>query len=52
MQCLIQHGLSATDDPPPASPFWPFQWIEGGWLPALSLPLMAATVWLVRRRSA
>ena len=36
----------------PASRFWPFQWIEGGWLLALSLLLMAATVWLVRRRAA
>jgi hypothetical protein len=31
---------------------WPFQWIEGGWLLALSVLLIAATVWLVRRRAA
>ena len=36
----------------PASRFWPFQWIEGGWLLALSVLLIAATVWLVRRRAA
>jgi hypothetical protein len=28
----------------------PFQWIESGWLLALSVLLIAATVWLVRRR--
>jgi hypothetical protein len=32
--------------------FWTFQFIEGGWLLALSLLLLAATVWLVRRRAA
>jgi hypothetical protein len=31
--------------------FWPFQWIESGWLVALSLILIAATIWLVRRRA-
>jgi hypothetical protein len=36
----------------PGSRFWLFQWIEGGWLLALSLLLIAATVWLVRRRAA
>ncbi|HEY4849453.1 MAG TPA: ABC transporter permease subunit [Streptosporangiaceae bacterium] len=36
----------------PAARFWHFQLIEGGWLLALSLILMAATVWLVRRRAA
>jgi hypothetical protein len=36
----------------PGSRFWPFQWIEGGWLFALSLLLIAATIWLVRRRTA
>jgi len=35
-----------------AGRFWPFQWIEGGWLLALSALLIAATVWLVRRRAA
>jgi hypothetical protein len=36
----------------PAGRFWPFQWIEGAWLLALSLSLIAATVWLVHRRAA
>jgi hypothetical protein len=36
----------------PASRFWPFQWIEAGWLLALSALLVAATIWLVRRRAA
>ena len=36
----------------PASRFWPFQWIEGGWLLALSALLIAATVWLVQHRAA
>jgi hypothetical protein len=35
----------------PANRFWTFQLIEGGWLVALSIVLMAATVWLVRRRA-
>jgi ABC-2 family transporter len=36
----------------PVSRFWPLQFIEGGWLLALSVILVAATVWLVRRRAA
>jgi hypothetical protein len=35
----------------PASRFWPFQWIEGGWLLGLSVLCIALTVWLVRRRA-
>jgi hypothetical protein len=35
-----------------SSRFWPFQWIEGGWLLALSVLLIAVSVWLVRRRAA
>jgi len=35
----------------PATRLWAFQWIEGGWLLALSVLLIAATVWLVRRRA-
>jgi hypothetical protein len=33
----------------PVSRFWTFQAIEGGWLLALALVLLAGTVWLVRR---
>ena len=50
-QCLTQHGYTAWTSYQPGSRFWPFQWIEGGWLLALSVLLIAATVWLVRRRA-
>lgn len=36
----------------PAGRFWSFQFIEAGWLLALSVVLLAATVWIVRRRAA
>ncbi|HTT51018.1 MAG TPA: ABC transporter permease subunit [Streptosporangiaceae bacterium] len=51
-QCLTQHGYTAWSSYQPGSRFWSFQWIEGGWLLALSVLLIAATVWLVRRRAA
>jgi hypothetical protein len=50
-QYLAQHGFTQLTTYQPASRFWPFQWIEGGWLSALSVLLIAATVWLVRRRA-
>jgi hypothetical protein len=50
-QYLMQHGYVQWTSYQPASRFWPFQWIEGGWLLALSVLLIAATVWLVRRRA-
>jgi hypothetical protein len=50
--CLAQHGYTQWTSYQPASRFWPFQWIEGGWLLALSVLLIAATIWLVRRRAA
>ncbi|HXP21066.1 MAG TPA: hypothetical protein VN840_15595 [Streptosporangiaceae bacterium] len=49
---LIQHGYTQLTTYQPDSRFWPFQWIEGGWLLVLSLLLIGATVWLVRRRAA
>ena len=49
---LTRHGYTNWTSYQPASRFWPFQWIEGGWLLALSVLLIAATVWLVRRRAA
>ena len=49
---LTQHGYTQWTSYQPASRFWPIQWIEGGWLFALAVLLMAATVWLVRRRAA
>jgi hypothetical protein len=51
-QCISQHGYTLWASYQPASRFWPFQWIEGAWLLVLSLLLIAATVWLVRRRAA
>jgi len=36
----------------PDSRFWSFQLIEGGWLLAVSVVLIAGTVWLIRRRGA
>jgi hypothetical protein len=52
VQYLTQHGYAQLTTYQPASRFWPFQWIEAGWLLALSVLLIAATVWLVRRRAA
>ena len=49
---LAQHGYTQWTSYQPASRFWPLQWIEGGWLLALSVLLIAATIWLVRRRAA
>jgi ABC-2 family transporter protein len=51
-QWLYQHGYTEWTTYQPANRFWPFQLIEGGWLLALSLLLIAATIWLVRRRAA
>jgi hypothetical protein len=51
-QYLAQHGYTLWTTYQPGSRFWPFQWIEGGWLLVLSVLLIAATVWLVRRRAA
>jgi hypothetical protein len=48
---LAQHGFEQLTSYQPASRFWAFQWFEGGWLLALSVLLIAATVWLVRRRA-
>jgi hypothetical protein len=51
-QWLTQHGYTQWTSYQPAGRFWSFQLIEGGWLLALSLLLIAATIWLVRRRAA
>jgi hypothetical protein len=40
VQYLIQHGYTHLTSYEPASWFWPFQWIEGSWLLALSLVLI------------
>jgi hypothetical protein len=49
---LAQHHYTQWWTYQPESRFWHFQLIEGGWLLALSLILIAATIWLVRRRAA
>jgi len=51
VQYLVQHGFAQVTTYQPADRFWPFQWIEGGWLLGLSLLLIATTLWLVRRRA-
>jgi hypothetical protein len=50
-QCMVQHGYTQWTSYQPASRFWLFQWIEGGWLLALSVLLIAAAIGLVRRRA-
>jgi hypothetical protein len=50
-QYLVQHGYTLWTSYQPGSRFWPFQWIEGGGLLLLSVLLIAAAVWLVRRRA-
>lgn len=51
-QCLAPPGYAQWYSFQPVSRFWPFQWIEGGWLLALSVLLIAVTIWLVHRRAA
>jgi hypothetical protein len=48
----LQRGYTQWTTYQPASRYWHFQLIEGGWLLVLSLLLLAATIWLVRRRAA
>jgi hypothetical protein len=50
-ECLTSHGYTQLTSYQPAGRFWAFQWIEAGWLLALSALLIAVTVWLVRRRA-
>lgn len=52
LRYLSKHGYTQWTRYQPGSRFWPFQWIEGGWLLALAVLLIALTVWLVRRRAA
>lgn len=49
--CLTAHGYEQWISYQPATRFWSFQLIEAGWLLALSALLIAATIWLVRRRA-
>jgi ABC-2 family transporter protein len=49
---LAQQHYTQWTSYEPASRFWHFQFIEAGWLVALSSILIVAAVWLVRRRAA
>jgi hypothetical protein len=49
---LAQRGYTEWTSYQPASRYWHFQFIEGGWLLVLSLLLIVATIWLVHRRAA
>ena len=51
-QEFAQHGITVWQRYIPVSRFWPMQFVEAGWLLALSVLLIAATLWLVRRRAA
>ena len=51
VQYLMQHGYTQLTTFQPVDKFWSFQAIEGGWLLVVSAVLIAATVWLVRRRA-
>jgi hypothetical protein len=45
-----QHHIVAWGLYQPASRFWPLQWLELGWLSAVSLLLAGATFLIIRRR--
>jgi hypothetical protein len=51
-QAFAQRGITQWWRYIPVSRFWPMQFVEAGWLLALSVLLVAATVLLVRRRAA
>ena len=48
---LLVHGFTWVASYQPGSWFWPFQWIEGGWLLGPSVLVGASTIGLVRRRT-
>lgn len=47
---LMQHGYLQVTTYQPDSRYWAFQWIELGWLVALSLLLIGTALWLLRRK--
>jgi hypothetical protein len=51
VQYLISHGYMQHTSYQPTSRFWTWQLIEGSWLLALSLALIAITIRQVRRRA-
>jgi len=52
VQYLLSHGFQQVTSYQPDSRYWTFQWIEFGWLTALSLLLLGLTLWLLHRRAA
>lgn len=52
VQYLIQHGFQQVTSYQPVGRYWTFQWIEFGWLTVLTVVLLGATLWLLRRRPA
>jgi hypothetical protein len=51
VQYLLHHGYLQWTAYQPANRYWTFQGIEAAWLVVLSLLLLTATVWFVRRRN-
>lgn len=51
IEYLTQHGYQQVIRYQPDSHYWAFQWIELGWLLGLSILMLGATFWLLRRRS-
>ena len=49
---LLQHGYTQWTSYQPGSRYWTFQWIEFGWLTALAVLLLTATLLLIRHRDA
>lgn len=49
---LLHHGYTQWTSYQPAGRYWTFQWTEFGWLTALALLLLAATLWLLLHRDA
>ena len=49
---LLHHGYTQSTSYQPAGRYRTFQWIEFGWLTALAVLLLTATLLLVRRRDA
>jgi hypothetical protein len=52
VQYLLNHGYTQWTSFQPDNRYWTFQGIEFGWLLIVSLVLLTATLWLIRRRSA
>jgi len=48
---LAEHGLRHYSEFHPNSGFWPMQAIESAWFLAFAAALLAAAVWIVRRRT-